>query len=186
MNNGDEEKRECDNERKTGLEYDKEVEAGKRESPPFLSAFWFAKVRNYRHPSFRTILTKSFGPLRMGRDPREQITLFICRTGRATAERSSSFLGDENAWFMTRGTRDCTPIPSPIQPPCPSLSLFLFSVGCFAPRIPLFVTSKPSTALPAICYRETFTGISFTYPPPLFSVERTPEIRLYEISRPRN
>lgn len=40
---------------------------------------------------------KSFGPLRMGRDPNEQITLFISRTGRTTAARSTSFQGDEDA-----------------------------------------------------------------------------------------
>lgn len=76
---------------------------GRKRDPPPLS-----ESAELRHSSFRTytILTKSFGPLRMGRDPGEQITLFICRTGRATAQRSTSFLGDENAWFMTRGTRD--------------------------------------------------------------------------------
>lgn len=116
MENGDEEQREGENERETELERDKEIDAGKGDPlSSFLSPFWFAKVRNSdTRPS---VLTKSFGPLRMGRDPREQITLFICRTGRATTERSSSFLGDDNAWFMTRGTRDCTPIPSPMQRP---------------------------------------------------------------------
>ena len=118
-----------------------------------------------------SVLTKSFGPLRTGGDPREQITLFICRTGRATAERSSSFLGDENAWFMTQGTRDCTPIPSlslslsPMQRPYPSLSLFLplaLSLSIFnclfcSQNPPLFVTSKPPSEM---CYPETVRGNS--------------------------
>lgn len=96
MENGDEEQREGENERGAELKRDKEIDVGKGDPlSSFLSPFWFAKVRNSdTRPS---VLAKSFGPLRMGRDPREQITLFICRTGRATTERSSSFLGDDNA-----------------------------------------------------------------------------------------
>lgn len=59
----------------------------------------------------------------MGRDPNEQITLFISRTGRTAAARSSSLLGDEDAWFMTWGTQDRTSIPVSTSPAFRSVSV---------------------------------------------------------------
>lgn len=129
-------------ERRRKKERDKERERERREkgSSPFpsvLSICGKCGTATLVLPYIHTILTKSFGPLRMGRDPGEQITLFICRTGRATAERSSSFLGDENAWFMTRGTRDCT-LYSLLYSPL-SLSLSGFSLSLFLSSWSLFL-----------------------------------------------
>lgn len=135
-------------ERRRKKERDKERERERREkgSSPFpsvLSICGKCGTATLVLPYIHTILTKSFGPLRMGRDPGEQITLFICRTGRATAERSSSFLGDENAWFMTRGTRDCT-LYSLLYSPL-SLSLFLSSWSLFLLLFLFFFETTPFT-----------------------------------------
>lgn len=165
-------------ERRRKKERDKERErerGGKRDPRPFprFSICGKCGTATLVLPYIHTILTKSFGPLRMGRDPGEQITLFICRTGRATAERSSSFLGDENAWFMTRGTRDCT-LYSLLYSPL-SLSLSGFSLSLFLSSWSLFL-------LLFLFFFET-TPFTKTRYPPWFPPCVNFETRALEITR---